>query len=392
MMNVVSAKEKAKSFLRNRSFFDAVGFGGILSAAFVSSFGQLLLFVFSVASLATVLMSSIWAGRLPGWTPIALLPLFLVMLALQCVAIGAMLLFHGGMVRASLRMTRRNPKVRILDIVLAGDRLKHNICVSLWILLYLVLWCLIGGAVAALGVYLVAAGFSARAALLFAGPAASISASEVFGYILIALGYIWNAVITVIKLMEYSFSYHVGEDNRSLTAHDCLVESSRLTNGQKFEVFKAYLSFLGWNMLGLFAGIFTIPYQYLTFANLYEQLIGRFQPALTAEMCWQRNGSDAMDIEPVKEKQEPEKLKPATGGIHVVSGEFAGQEFPLHANEELRIGRDGKRANIVLNEIYSSVSGLHCGIRFNAAENAYFVTDYSSNEGITACCLKRRSG
>ena len=54
-------------------------------------------------------------------------------------------------------------------------------------------------------------------------------------------------------------------------------------------------------------------------------------------------------------------------------------KFPLSVNEELRIGRDAKHSNIVLSEANRSISGLHCGISFNALENAYFVTDYSSN-------------
>ena len=372
MLNITTAKEKAKALLRERSFADAAGFGWILTAMIAILFTASLGGIIALGITVVATLSRAWF--IPGVSWYTALPSMILYAAITLVGAGSLLLFHGGMVRASLRIVRRDKKVRTIDILLTGDRLGHNICITLWIALYIFLWNLIGVIVASVGVWLIWYGMASRGLLGLLSP--SITGYEILGWILMAAGFIWNCVINVIKQMEYTFSYHIAEDNRSLTAHACLTESSRLTKGQKKQVFLAYLSFLGWNILTctLLVAPFTIPYQYLTFANLYEQLRSSFQPARDTEMGWQRNGSHAAD-----QISAPAPQKETAAGIFVLAGEFSGMKFPLSVNEELRIGRDAKRSNIVLSEANRSISGLHCGICFNALENAYFVTDYSSN-------------
>ena len=157
MMNVVSAKEKAKALLRKRSIADAAGFGSILAALFLTS-GAGLLWVW-IASVYATFSSPL---PIPSYYRTLVMLVAVLFLGVGILVMGAALLFHGGMVRASLRMIRRRSNVRVLDIVLAGDRMKHTACVTLWIMFYLILWNLIGDLVMGLGVYLVISGFLGR--------------------------------------------------------------------------------------------------------------------------------------------------------------------------------------------------------------------------------------
>lgn len=67
-----------------------------------------------------------------------------------------------------------------------------------------------------------------------------------------------------------------------------------------------------------------------------------------------------------------------TGGVLVAeSGDYAGAEFELSDGETLVLGRDPAMCSIVFEDY--NVSRQHCAIRYNAAENRYYVTDLSSN-------------
>lgn len=57
-------------------------------------------------------------------------------------------------------------------------------------------------------------------------------------------------------------------------------------------------------------------------------------------------------------------------------GDLTGAQIPIHDREVILVGRDSSVCNLVLGDM--DISRRHCLIQFSAAENCYFVTDYSS--------------
>ncbi len=314
MFDPITAKEKAKTILSTRSLADAVG-----------------LFVIQTALSISLLLSPI--------PVLGLLPL--------CLA----LLFHAGMNRCALRMNRGDKNVRILDILHAGDRLGRYIAITLWQVLFLILWQLPSVAVATLALFLLTVTNSALG-------------TAIVVILLIAAVY-WSLYIFLHKLCQYALAYFVAEDDRDLPALDCIRESGRRMIGHKGELFVTWLSFFGWNLISLLPGakVFVSPYQYLTYASIYEQLSGTFQPV--TNMPWFQNGQ-----------------KPAENEEHsvvILSGACAGASIALQNGEEITIGRDPTKANIVAAPTDTSVSGLHCRIRYDAQTDKYIVVDHSTN-------------
>src|SRR5699024_5238155 len=130
MLNITTAKEKAKALLRERSFADAAGFGWILTAMIAILFTASLGGIIALGITVVATLSRAWF--IPGVSWYTALPSMILYAAITLVGAGSLLLFHGGMVRASLRIVRRDKKVRTIDILLTGDRLGHNICITLW--------------------------------------------------------------------------------------------------------------------------------------------------------------------------------------------------------------------------------------------------------------------
>ena len=368
MFDRIKAKEKSKTLLRSRSFLDVLGFALILLS--MSMVGVLFIpaiITTAVSNLISYAASSFSGGigslfgiapAISATTSITTISAFIIMI-LMWTAVGAIsLLYHSGMNRAALRMNRGDKNVRVLDIILAGDRLGRYIAITLWQALFLFLWNLPSVAVIIIAIV-----------VIVNGGGSSVSAA--FAVILIIAAYIWSIYITINKVCQYYFAYCVAEDNRDLAALDCIRESSNLMVDHKWELFVTMLSFLGWDIIGtLPAGkIFVSPYKYLTYTSIYEQLIGNFKPVSRSHMQWFHNG-------PIQQKEEPE----SDGRIvEILSGEFAGATLPVKAGEDITIGRDPKRANVVTSPANTSISGLHCRIRYDEQNGKYIVIDHSSN-------------
>jgi uncharacterized membrane protein YhaH (DUF805 family) len=62
-----------------------------------------------------------------------------------------------------------------------------------------------------------------------------------------------------------------------------------------------------------------------------------------------------------------------------VRGMYAGYPIPVQAGETLIFGRDSSISSVVVNQGAEKVSRRHCAISFDAAQQLYYVTDYSSN-------------
>lgn len=67
------------------------------------------------------------------------------------------------------------------------------------------------------------------------------------------------------------------------------------------------------------------------------------------------------------------------GFITGVAGEYKGAVFKLNDHERIAIGRDAKHADIVINSNNKRVSRIHCCVMFDAAYDAYKVSDLSKN-------------
>ena len=65
-----------------------------------------------------------------------------------------------------------------------------------------------------------------------------------------------------------------------------------------------------------------------------------------------------------------------SGKLRCIRGAFAGGEIELQSGQEIVLGRSGKEAQLVLVE--SDISRKHCSVRFQADEQCYYVTDYST--------------
>lgn len=321
MFDRIKAKEKSKTLLRTRSIADAVGMAVILT------------------TLAASAMLSI-------------IPL------IGIVAIGFSLLFQAGMNRTTLRMNRGDKNVRVLDIIFAGDRLGRYIAITLWQVLFLFLWTLPSVAVIIIALVMIVAGGGSNVASAFA-------------VIFIIAACIWSIYITLNKTCQYYYAYCVAEDNRELAALDCIRESSNLMVDHKWELFVTMLSFLGWDIIAatFIGNVFVSPYKYLTYTSIYEQLIGNFKPVSRGHMQWLHNG-------PTQQKEE---LESGERIVEILSGEFAGATLPVKAGEDITIGRDPKRANVVTSPANTSISGLHCRIRYDEQNGKYIVVDHSSN-------------
>jgi uncharacterized membrane protein len=80
----------------------------------------------------------------------------------------------------------------------------------------------------------------------------------------------------IIKAIAYSMAPYILAENPGMTAREALRESTRITNGHKFELFVLQLSFIGWILLvpvtfGLIA-IWLVPYMNAAAANAYLEI------------------------------------------------------------------------------------------------------------------------
>ena len=89
-------------------------------------------------------------------------------------------------------------------------------------------------------------------------------------------------------------------------------------------------------------------------------------------------GIVSRDIPPVSDNP-PGTTVPAgkqTGLLRCIKGSIAGAEIELLSGQELLIGRSGEYSQLVLAE--SDISRKHCSVRFQADEQVYYVTDFST--------------
>lgn len=94
--------------------------------------------------------------------------------------------------------------------------------------------------------------------------------------IAITIGFIILIVPGIIISLMYSQAYFILCEDNSKSVMQCLKESAEMMKGHKWEYFVLILSFLGWAVLccvtcGI-ASLWVVPYEYVTFANYYNDL------------------------------------------------------------------------------------------------------------------------
>lgn len=116
--------------------------------------------------------------------------------------------------------------------------------------------------------------------------------------------FLWTLLFIIpgiIAAYSYSMTYYILVDNPNLTPDQARRESMRLMEGNKWNLFKLHISFLGWFLLcALTFGILTIwvvPYLNSATAEFYDCLI---PPRPTVEHVNNNNGgnTDYTDIDP----------------------------------------------------------------------------------------------
>lgn len=164
-------------------------------------------------------------------------------------------------------------------------------------------------------------------------------------------------------------------------------------------------SFLIWYLLGAFivVGPLVALCLFLDDVNQYSNVPAGFQPAPYTNNQFERmqmmvvpvsgysgviqplaqNPGAAPNVnrvpDPIPPTMPGEGYSPRIGKIVGVNGMYAGVEFPTRSDEEMVIGTDPAACSIVITENNKFVSRRHCSVKYNAADNKYYVTDYSTN-------------
>ncbi|EGW37774.1 DUF975 family protein [Desulfosporosinus sp. OT] len=80
----------------------------------------------------------------------------------------------------------------------------------------------------------------------------------------------------IIAILRYSMAYYILCDNPQLSALEVLKQSKLMMAGYKFDLFKLWLSYLGWFLLGIITlglgFLWVIPYYNTALANFYQDL------------------------------------------------------------------------------------------------------------------------
>lgn len=79
-----------------------------------------------------------------------------------------------------------------------------------------------------------------------------------------------------IAILRYSMAYYIINDNPDLKPLAAIELSKRMMQGQKMRLFKLWLSFIGWFLIGIvtlgIGFLFVMPYYNATLANFYEDI------------------------------------------------------------------------------------------------------------------------
>ena len=97
--------------------------------------------------------------------------------------------------------------------------------------------------------------------------------------------FLWSLLFVIpgiVKSFSYSMSMYILAENKGKSAHECIEESKKMTDGHKMELFVLGLSFIGWALLGCITCgivyIWAVPYMQATYTNAYYYLKSLIAP------------------------------------------------------------------------------------------------------------------
>lgn len=76
---------------------------------------------------------------------------------------------------------------------------------------------------------------------------------------------------------------------------------------------------------------------------------------------------------------QPQVHSGAKSSLIGIKGKYNGTRFEIGDGESVTFGREIQKCNIVFDEKDGTISRVHCTVKYVAAENAFYVTDLSSN-------------
>ncbi len=65
--------------------------------------------------------------------------------------------------------------------------------------------------------------------------------------------------------------------------------------------------------------------------------------------------------------------------IYVIGGSNSGYKIPINPGEVINIGKDPSMCQLIVASSYTNISRKHCSITYDAVQNIYIVTDFSTN-------------
>ena len=101
----------------------------------------------------------------------------------------------------------------------------------------------------------------------------------VLNFLIIFFTLLWSLLLIIpgiIAALRYSMAYYIMSDNPQLSAFEALTQSKLMMFGYKWELFRLWLSYLGWFLLGVLtlgiAFLWVGPYYNTAMANFYQDL------------------------------------------------------------------------------------------------------------------------
>lgn len=116
---------------------------------------------------------------------------------------------------------------------------------------------------------------------LLDGAKEGLADNIVLGLLITLYTFLWSLLFVIpgiVKSISYSMAYYIKCDHPDWNYKQCIDESRRIMNGNKWRAFVLFLSFIGWMIIGalcLGVGILWVEaYMQATYAELYRDIIG----------------------------------------------------------------------------------------------------------------------
>lgn len=175
--------------------------------------------------------------------------------------------------RIYIKLSQSPDKISFSDYLQNFNLWGRGILVGLWQILWIMIWCLTVVPVIFILSFIM---------VLFTTP--QIIAGGDINEILMApslvltfIAIILFLIVITIKSLSYSMTWLIAAEHEKCTVRQALNISKIITKGYKWELFKMFLSFIGWYILNILtlkiSSIWVKPYISMTKVNAYHSLL-----------------------------------------------------------------------------------------------------------------------